>query len=95
MRIETSHGALAAALLPGLQAVSMGACEAGAADAARRSRVDTGAMRAGWHAEPLPHGGARMSGGTDHDVFNEFGTSRMRAQPMARPSMDVARAAIR
>ena len=49
-------------------------------------------MAAGWHVEPLGIA-ARVVSGTDYTIYNEFGTSRMSAQPMARPSMDVARAA--
>ena len=90
-RVVTNAGALAAATAGGLAAVSMRKATAGAVDAARRARVDKGEMRAGIHAEPLGIG-ARVTGRSDHDIFNEFGTFRMAAQPMFRPSMDAARA---
>lgn len=92
-RVVTNGGALRGALLPGLTAISLRKATAGAADAARRSRVDTGAMRAGWKATPLPGGAARVSSGPEYTVYNEYGTSRMAAQPMARPSMPIAAAA--
>jgi len=93
VRVVTDAGAVAAlANSAALLAVSMRKASAGAADAARRSRVDTGAMRAGWHAIPIP-GGARVINEVGHTAYNEYGTSRMPAQPMARPSMPVAAAA--
>ena len=91
--VVTNAGALAAATAPGLRAVSMRKAAAGAADAARRSRVDTGAMRAGWSAAPLGINGARVSNPVAHTIYNEFGTFRMSAKPMARPSMIVAASA--
>ena len=57
------------------------------------ARVDTGEMRAGIHAQPLGVTGARVTGTSDHDIYNEFGTFKMSAKPMFRPSMDVARSA--
>jgi hypothetical protein len=56
-----------------------------------RSRVRTGAMRAGWHATH----GIEMSTVTDDvpwTVFNEYGTSRMSAQPMLGPASEEERA---
>jgi hypothetical protein len=54
----------------------------------QRSRVDTGAMRAGWQSQ--------MTGPTEGEVFNpieytphnEWGTVNMSAQPMAHPAAD-------
>lgn len=89
-RVVTNTGALAAATAPGLAAVSLRKASAGAAAAAGFSRVDTGAMRAGWHPEPLGVNGARVMSGPAYTIYNEYGTSRMSAQPMARPSMPIA-----
>ena len=47
-------------------------------------------MRDGWKAEPLGVNGARVSNPVPYTIYNEFGTFRMSAQPMARPSMIVA-----
>lgn len=91
-RVVTDAGALAAATAPGLLAVSMRKATAGATAAKTLARVDTGEMRAGIHAEPLAPTGARVTGTSDHDIYNEYGTSRMSAKPMFRPSMDAARA---
>ena len=90
--VVTYPGALAAATAAGLAAVSLRKATAGAAAASAFSRRRTGAMAAGWHVEPLGIA-ARVLSGTDYTIYNEFGTSRMSAQPMARPSMDVARSA--
>jgi HK97 gp10 family phage protein len=72
---------------PELLAVSMRLAKVGSAGAKKRARVDTGEMRRGIIARRIK-GGARVLMTTDHDIFNEFGTSRMPAQPMLRPSMD-------
>lgn len=91
--VVTNAGALAAATAPGLLAVSLRKATAGATAAASLSRVDTGAMRAGWSAEPLGVNGARVTNPVPYTIFNEFGTYRMSAKPMARPSMPIAAAA--
>lgn len=58
--------------------------------AAGRSRVDTGAMQGGWTANV---GGLHgiVESGPDYTVYNEFGTSKMAAQPMATPAAEMAR----
>lgn len=91
MRIDTSFGALAAAILPGVAAASMRVAKVGSAGAKRRARVDTGEMRNKIVARRIAGGGARVLANTDHDLFNEYGTSRMSAQPFMRPSMDDCR----
>lgn len=56
-----------------------------------RSRVDTGNMRGGWQS--------RAEGDFDGSVFNlvaytihnEFGTTKMSAQPMLRPAVEDTR----
>jgi HK97 gp10 family phage protein len=94
MQVVTDEAALRAALLPGCVAASLRAGEAGVQGARRRARVDTGAMRDGINVAPLPEGGARVESPVDHSAYNEYGTSRMSAQPFMRPSMDAARAAL-
>ena len=91
--VSTDAGALAAATAPGLLVVSMRKAAAGAAAAASYSRVDTGRMRAGWTAEPLGINGARVTNPVPYTIYNEFGTFRMSAKPMARPSMPIAASA--
>lgn len=52
-----------------------------------RSRVRTGRMFKSWQAENL---GLRIrvaSEGVAYTVYNEFGTSKMSAQPMLQPSV--------
>jgi hypothetical protein len=91
--VVTNAGALAAATAAGLRAVSMRKGASGAAAAASYSRVRSGRMRGGWTAEPLGVNGARVTNPVPHTIFNEFGTYRMSAKPMARPSMTVAASA--
>ena len=88
--VSTDAGALAAATAPGLLVVSMRKAAAGAAAAASYSRVDTGRMRAGWTAEPLGINGARVTNPVPYTIYTEFGTYRMSAKPMARPSQAAA-----
>lgn len=53
------------------------------------ARVDTGAMRAGIVGRPAGLQG-EVTSGPDYTVYNEYGTSRMSAQPMFRPAADQA-----
>lgn len=60
------------------------------ADAQARSRVDTGQMRAGWTAfndDPYSY---TLENKVPHTVFNEYGTTKMSAQPMATPAIESA-----
>jgi HK97 gp10 family phage protein len=57
-----------------------------------RSRVDTGAMRSSWQTEVQGSLEARISAGVEYAIYNEYGTSRMSAQPMARPAAHQAEA---
>ena len=77
--------------LPGVQAAFMRKAEAGANAARSRAAVDTGAMRASVYAEPTANG-SRFGARVPHAVFVEYGTSKMRAQPFIRPSMNEAAA---
>ena len=87
--VSTDTGALAAATAAGLAAVSLRKAAAGAAAARGFSRRRTGAMAAGW--KPVPLGtGARVVSGPHYTIYNEYGTFKMAAQPMARPSMPAA-----
>ena len=91
-RVVTDIGALTAATAASLQAVSMRKANVGAEGARRRSRRRTGAMAAGWHAEPEGINGARVTNPVPYTVHNEYGTRFMSAAPMARPSMPEAQA---
>lgn len=93
MRVTTNEAALTAALLPGVAAASLRKGAAGREAARSRARVDTGAMRDGIEVTPVGAAGARVTSTVDHSAFNEYGTSRMSAQPFMRPSMDAARVA--
>lgn len=55
--------------------------------AARLSRVDTGEMREGWEFRETNQGGV-LENQVPHTVFNEYGTVKMTAQPMARPAAE-------
>lgn len=59
-------------------------------DAQARSRVDTGEMRAGWTAFNTDPWTYELSNKVEHAIYNEFGTSRMSAQPMLTPSIENA-----
>lgn len=58
--------------------------------AAARARIDTGAMQGGFTAEIGGLNG-RVESGPDYTVYNEFGTSKMAAQPMMVPAAEAAR----
>lgn len=88
----TNDGTLRGALLPGLTAISLRKANVGVAAAKGYAHVITGEMRAGVNAVPLPGGGARVQGGTDHDIFEEFGTRYRPPHPWLRPSMPAAAA---
>jgi HK97 gp10 family phage protein len=63
------------------------------AEAQSRARVDTGAMRDSIDAVVSTTGAGRrrmvLSIGVPYGIFNELGTSRMSAQPMLRPAIDL------
>lgn len=66
--------------------------EAAKAEAQSRARVDTGAMRDSIEAEVSGTSGRRtmvLSIGVDYGIYHELGTSRISAQPMIRPAIDV------
>lgn len=59
--------------------------------AKRFAPVDTGRLRASIHTHPTsPAEVISVSDGVKYGVFQEFGTSIMRAQPFMRPAKDVA-----
>ena len=65
--------------------------EAIRAEAAQRSRVETGAMRDGWAVTmENPHSGT-VANEVDHTIYNEYGTVHMPAQPMLTPAIEHAR----
>jgi hypothetical protein len=57
----------------------------------RRSRVDTGTMRAGWQSREAPGEGWFVFNEVYYTVYNEYGTIYMSAQPMLRPSIEEVR----
>jgi hypothetical protein len=54
----------------------------------QRSRVDTGAMRAGWQSQMTGPTEGEVSNPLEYTIFNEVGTVNMPAQPMAHPAAD-------
>jgi HK97 gp10 family phage protein len=59
-------------------------------EAARRSRVKTGAMRDGWTATMTGPAAGTVSNDVPYTAYNEYGTVRMSAQPMLTPAVDHA-----
>jgi hypothetical protein len=59
--------------------------------AARRSRVRTGKMRAGWQAEHGPEE-STVYNAVPYTIHNEYGTRVMPAQPMLTPAVEEERA---
>jgi HK97 gp10 family phage protein len=54
-----------------------------------RSRVDTGQMRDGWHAQRTGTFSFRLENSVEHTIYNEYGTTQMSAQPMLGPAIAV------
>lgn len=59
-------------------------------EAKARARVDTGEMRDKIMVEN-GHLESTVTAGAAHSVFNEFGTSRMSAQPFMVPGFEIAK----
>ena len=59
--------------------------------AKRVAPVKTGRLRASIHTEPvMPATEIFVGDGVEYGVFQEFGTSVMKAQPFLRPARDIA-----
>ena len=59
--------------------------------AKRLAPVKTGLLRASIHTDPkLPSKTITVSDGVSYGAFNEWGTSKMRAQPFMRPAKTIA-----
>jgi hypothetical protein len=54
----------------------------------QRSRVDTGAMRAGWQSQMTGPTEGEVFNPIEYAIYNEYGTVNMPAQPMAHPAAD-------
>lgn len=62
------------------------------AGAKARSRVDTGAMKAGWQSRRAEEANTyEVFNPVYYTVFNEFGTVNMSAQPMLAPAVEEER----
>lgn len=61
------------------------------AGAQKRSRTDTGTMRAGWQSKPLGAFEGMVFNMVTYTIYNEYGTYKMSAQPMLRPSVEAVR----
>lgn len=62
------------------------------AGAKQRSRWDTGAMRSAWQTSFEGQLEATVANGVEYAIYNEYGTHKMTAQPMARPAAHAAEA---
>lgn len=60
---------------------------------ARTTRVDTGAMRRGWHAVKTGRFAWTVGTNVFYTIFHEFGTSRLSAAPMLGPAVEAVRRA--
>ena len=59
--------------------------------AKRLAPVDTGRLRASIHTFPTkPSNVITVSDGVSYGAFQEYGTSKMKAQPFIRPARDIA-----
>jgi hypothetical protein len=81
--VQNEFPRIAAGLERRLLEIGLEATHEIAEGAAERSRVDTGAMQAGWHSE-----GFEVTDPVPYTGFNERGTSKMAAQPMLGPAME-------
>ena len=95
--VRTNQGALLGAMLPGLTVVSKRKAEAGVAAAKSFSRVGkTEQMSEGWEAISMGEACFRVQSGPFYTLFHEIGfhagETWVAPQPMARPSMAIARA---
>lgn len=82
---------IAASLTPGVRAIVQKTGADVETGCKARSRVDTGAMRAGWSFAMTGDTSGEVSNAVEHVIFNEYGTATMSAQPMAHPAADAAR----
>lgn len=90
--INSRLGAIAAEAIPKASAAIRKTAFDIERGAAERSRVDTGAMKGSWQTQPLGALHARVANGQEYAIYNEYGTSKMSAQPMARPAAHAAEA---
>lgn len=81
--IASSGGKVALAVERTLARVELGA--------KKRSRVDTGTMRGGWEVEQSSPFEGMVVNRVVYTIFHEYGTHKMAAQPMLRPSVEEAR----
>lgn len=81
-------GSIAAGLRPKLRQVVIKTGFDMVATEQELSRVDTGAMRAGWTFEMTDELQGVNYNPIEYTVYNEYGTTTMPAQPMAVPAAD-------
>lgn len=84
--IKSRLGLIAEEAIPKASAAVRATAMAVETTAKQRSRVDTGAMRGAWATEVQGALSARVANGQEYAIYNEYGTSKMSAQPMARPA---------
>jgi HK97 gp10 family phage protein len=59
--------------------------------AMKRSRVETGLMRASWQTHTLGPFEIMVFNPVEYAIYNEYGTVNMSAQPMLRPAVEEVR----
>lgn len=89
--IKSRLGLIAEEAIPKAQAAVTKASLDIEMGAKSRSRVDTGNMRASIAARPAGALEAMVEAGAEYTIYNEYGTSKMSAQPMLRPATEQAR----
>lgn len=70
------------------KAGTLAVAKAGASRAKVLSAIDTGQMRNSVDAESRSNTQAVYGASAEHAIYQEFGTSKMKAQPFLRPSAD-------
>lgn len=95
VRLETRRLDRLIAQLPGRaeRMIALEAAEVVAGAQRNTTRVETGAMRAGWHATRTNRFTWRVATNILYAVFHEFGTSVLSAAPMLGPALEAVRRA--
>jgi HK97 gp10 family phage protein len=82
---------LTAALRTAVHDIVMETCFGIETTAKIRCPVDTGALRASIHTEPLSETSGEVGTNIEYSVYVEYGTSKMGAQPYMTPAAEAER----
>lgn len=91
VRLDSRIPGIIAAAEAGVSVAVKRCCERIETGAKARSRVDTGAMRAGWQHQMTGEKEGIVFNLVEYTVYNEFGTIFMSAQPMLQPAIEEAK----